>query len=754
MAKLAYGINLNPQHPMGQPADVATLQGLQWVRLVFQRAAAHYPNLDTAFEFYDPVIDSYNAAGIGCILILNQETFWGQAPWYHGNWSLYADEFADQAGQIAAHYQGRNVAFQVWNEEDQYGPSSIFVPAADFARVLERAGAAIRAANPEVKIVLGGLSSGTESAIRYVKDVRTALGGSLPVDAIGVHPYGHWPPSGQPTIPTGWFGALEPALARYCDAFVGTPIWITEIGVSEPGGIGSEHWPSVAAYLEETFTLIQGHYASAVPVVVWFAWSDVIRGAGLVDVNGNPKQPIYDRFFQVVRAPFAEELLAVTPPATDLTPTDFLLVREGPGTNYDIITTVGPGDRLRVVEAWETAWAKLGKTGEWINLQPPGFGPGWSAAWYLKLAIDIPSEAPALVTPTDDALRVREGPGLGFAIVENVDSGDLLAVLENWPGAVAKLGYAGHWINVRTPSGREGWAAAWFLRLPTAQELAAYGGPQPPLGSTTYPDADLIRALAFDRDPNFDRLPACDPTQITSFSGFGPNNYSYHTYASGDDYYHNLSGLHNGLDFGMPRGTPLCAMDWGVVMHVSRREDDNPYGAGPYSVILRHGGYVVLYGHLLGKEQGEHVFVSVGDIVAPGQAIGLSGTANAYHHLHFEVRKIRQAYINQLRAQAQAHTPEPLDRLRHMQAHFHLRGWAPTRDYYINPVSFFEPSLVTYWGAYAWPHACLVDEDMNRNGYPDRVVCAGELSPRDYDLHSLRDFGPGDPHFWQGSRRV
>lgn len=419
--------------------------------------------------------------------------------------------------------------------------------------------------------------------------------------------------------------------------------------------------------------------------------------------------------------------------------------------NFDTLAFVSPGDRLSVVEAWEIAWAKLGKSGEWINLRTPGDIVGWSGAPYLKLAIDIPDEAPPIVTPSDYHLRVRSGPGLAFDILTKVNPGDLLSVLENWPGAVAKLGHRGKWINIRTPDNVAGWSAASILRLPTAEELDGAPEPPPPPGPTTYTEEELLLALEFDREPSFDRLPVCDPTSISSFSGFGPNNYSYLTYVTGHDYYHNLCGLHNGLDFGLPIGTPLCAIDWGVVVHVSRKENDNPYRAGPFTAIIRYGRYVALYGHMVGKEQGEHMFVDEGDIVTPGQVIGLSGISNNYRHLHFEMRKIRQAYINQLHRNAEEQTQDPLEQLKHMQANFHLRGWFPTQDYYVNPARFFEPSLETHWETHDWPHACTVGQDTNRNGYPDRVVRAGEHEPEDHNLYSLRAYGPGQPHFWQGS---
>jgi murein DD-endopeptidase MepM/ murein hydrolase activator NlpD len=346
---------------------------------------------------------------------------------------------------------------------------------------------------------------------------------------------------------------------------------------------------------------------------------------------------------------------------------------------------------------------------------------------------------------------VRGGPGLQFAILDEVHSGDVMTVLENWPTAVIKLGQSGEWINIRTMDGLEGWVAAWYLRLPTEQEIRAQISTPIPALPTVRADEDVRRALSFEREISFDRVPVCDPSDVESFSGFGPNNYSYLTYARGEDYYRNLQGLHNGLDFVMPEGTPLCSVDWGVVTHVSRREEDNPYGAGPYSILIRYGRYVALYGHMQGSVHGKHVFVKTGDIVAPGQLIGLSGISNNAPHLHFEMRNVSQAYMNQLQREAQAFSQDPFEQLRHMNAGFHIRGWRPTQTYYVNPAPFFDPRLESYRQTFGWGDPSPLDVDHDNNGYPDQIILAGQDAAERYDLYSLKAMATQGRHFWKGS---
>jgi hypothetical protein len=115
------------------------------------------------------------------------------------------------------------------------------------------------------------------------------------------------------------------------------------------------------------------------------------------------------------------------------------------------------------------------------------------------------------------------------------------------------------------------------------------------------------------------------------------------------------------------------------------------------------------------------------------------------------MRKISQAYINKLRRNAEAATPDPSERLRHMQAHFRLRGWDPTKTYYVNPAPFFAPALETYQQDHNWQDACPLDEDSNDNGYPDQIILAGQGAPQDYHLYSLKSMPASGPHFWKGS---
>jgi len=93
-------------------------------------------------------------------------------------------------------------------------------------------------------------------------------------------------------------------------------------------------------------------------------------------------------------------------------------------------------------------------------------------------------------------------------------------------------------------------------------------------------------------------------------------------------------GMHFGVDFIAPCGTPLVAIGDGVVTAV----DAAWHGAMPHNLMIQlDAGYGVLYGHLLERPR-----LNVGQRVAQGQFVALSGdsydTCHSAPHLHLEIR--------------------------------------------------------------------------------------------------------------------
>jgi len=90
------------------------------------------------------------------------------------------------------------------------------------------------------------------------------------------------------------------------------------------------------------------------------------------------------------------------------------------------------------------------------------------------------------------------------------------------------------------------------------------------------------------------------------------------------------SEVHPAADIGVPEGSPVKAADSGYIAIVGR--SDTGYGR---HVLIDHGnGFQTVYAHL------SVIYVEVGQSVAKGQTIGLSGNTgkSTGPHLHFEIK--------------------------------------------------------------------------------------------------------------------
>lgn len=106
-------------------------------------------------------------------------------------------------------------------------------------------------------------------------------------------------------------------------------------------------------------------------------------------------------------------------------------------------------------------------------------------------------------------------------------------------------------------------------------------------------------------------------------------------YRNWPDLYAAGQGLHFGVDFAAPCGTPVVAIGDGVVFAV-----DGPYGAAPHNLVIDHqNGYLSLYGHLR-----ERAPVAVGQRVQRGETVAFTGDpaggdCTRAPHLHLEIRR-------------------------------------------------------------------------------------------------------------------
>ncbi len=166
----------------------------------------------------------------------------------------------------------------------------------------------------------------------------------------------------------------------------------------------------------------------------------------------------------------------------------FVNIRQAPYVGASVVDTAKHNAILGALEDAAVARNKVGKTGQWLWVRLPNGKVGYVAAWYLKFPPPAPVEEPATVvfvvveSPTEP-LKLRQGPGVGFAQIALLPHGTVLKALEKEAVVKQKIGQMNQWLNVQTPAGVAGYTAAWYVKLQTGDSQPVI--PQPVVGAPT-----------------------------------------------------------------------------------------------------------------------------------------------------------------------------------------------------------------------------------------------------------------------------
>ncbi|HKE27878.1 MAG TPA: glycosyl hydrolase [Bryobacteraceae bacterium] len=191
------------------------------------------------------------------------------------------DQFATFVGTVVARYP-QVLYWEVWNEPNT---TYFWRPSPDpgrYVELLKASYAAIKGANPQAVVVLGGLSPGTGngqvntmSASSFLETVYQD-GGENYFDAVGFHPYND---GVSPDLYlAGYVNSVHDVMTQYGDA--NKKLWVTEIGsfVGTQGNALSE--TQQADYLSRAFTILYG--MDSVERVYWYN----------LKVYSNPATPV------------------------------------------------------------------------------------------------------------------------------------------------------------------------------------------------------------------------------------------------------------------------------------------------------------------------------------------------------------------------------------------------------------------------------------------------------------------------------
>ncbi len=278
--------------------------GVNWIR----QQIAWRDLQDVSGEIYwaelDDIVQDAHEAGVNLLLNVVQSPSWATSNGSHGLPSReHFSTFAGFMGSMAARYQGRVQAYEIWNEQNRAcenggdcataGGVGGEVAGADYyVDLLGAAYDSIKANDPNAIVVSGGPTS-TETnrsdiAMSDSAYIRDMLGNpNFRADVIGIHPGGHnnppdtmWPdnPGPEPWANSRefYFRRIEDNIQAAKDAGRGDmPLWVTEFGWATANNTpGYEYGNSItleqqADWIVRAFDIGRYNYPEVQAMFLW-----------------------------------------------------------------------------------------------------------------------------------------------------------------------------------------------------------------------------------------------------------------------------------------------------------------------------------------------------------------------------------------------------------------------------------------------------------------------------------------------------
>lgn len=182
-------------------------------------------------------------------------------------------EFGELMGLLARRYRGRIHSWELWNEPDNR--DYWLGTAADYTRLLEAGAQAVRGADPDARVVFGGLAGGVE----FLREVFDVHQGGKQLDVVNVHSYYEtWNPEPVETLPE-YLDEVASIVERHGRH---QALWMAEAGYSDFRAAqlsgarpmkAYEHTPDYqAVMLTKTLALALAH--PKVELIAWYELKD------------------------------------------------------------------------------------------------------------------------------------------------------------------------------------------------------------------------------------------------------------------------------------------------------------------------------------------------------------------------------------------------------------------------------------------------------------------------------------------------
>lgn len=266
--------------------------GIDYVRSDFRWNVCEPTKGRWDWSAFDSVIQAADAEGITILPILDYNSAYSGKQAYEelGNWTEYVR-------QVVTRYKRHLKAVEVWNEENLEGfwtnPN-----VADYIALLKVSYETIKAIDPNIKVVMGGLAGRRSN---YFKTLCTDAKAYF--DIVAFHPYNSkhepsWTQTAWDDIlgkdyTPGSNGMIDEYLKVMSDTGVSKPVWITEVGYATHKSGVSE--ANQAQYLKEVLAHCESKGVDRVFIYEFRApeWQDQPDNAegyfGIVHADMTPK---------------------------------------------------------------------------------------------------------------------------------------------------------------------------------------------------------------------------------------------------------------------------------------------------------------------------------------------------------------------------------------------------------------------------------------------------------------------------------
>jgi len=236
------------------------------------------------WSFDDAVASSLAAHGLTWLPIIDYTAPWAQSvsgqdhspPRSMADYAAYAGAFAARYGSGGVFWRAHPgltpapvTAIEIWNEPDNPEFWTPTPDAAAYARMYLDARAAIDAANPAIRVLVGGLTNASAFLPAMVRAVPELRGH---VDGVALHPYG------DPAVVLNRVRGARAALVALGMAAV--PLYVTEFGWTTQPATAINHAPASRRPADiESVLQSLGHLDCGVAATLLYTWVTPERDA-------------------------------------------------------------------------------------------------------------------------------------------------------------------------------------------------------------------------------------------------------------------------------------------------------------------------------------------------------------------------------------------------------------------------------------------------------------------------------------------